>query len=463
MKQILPFSLLLFLPLFSSCSQEDYVSCIEGDDIPFIASLPGVTTRTYDVEEQFFKNGFTVTAFNPDSVVASGAILPPHFEDKTVSRELDGVFRSKECRWPGNRTRVGDLQFFAFHPSRAEMKKRAGVGNQCFILTNNTRKNTSGISYDYRLTKFRVAPDISKQVDFVTSIGEGNKTDDLYSGVELKFEHQLSGVELSAWGAATLYDIEVAGWRVGGIVLEADFSLSTVIGDTGGDGNSIGEWFINTTPLRGYVDYVFARGDKVVRINASEHNTRETAVSLLGGGGKAMVIPQKQEMWDYKNDRTSSPKGMYFSALVRITEHEGDQHCIYPSNDPESQDYIVYLSVRKSDGEVMNRLDKNGNIFGTSTKYDIPDTEELRYYGWAAAPAKVDWTAGYTYHYVLDYTNGVGVHDPYDPNPAAPIVDWGGVSVSTTTGSWGVGETIEEGGWGANSNNTAPDGTVWWK
>ncbi len=456
------FSLLSALPVLTSCTESEMMNVT--DEISFVASLPGASSRSYNLVTCLRDSGFTVSAFCPEDKADANGILDVHCQDVNVTLQVDGVFRSDSCKWPGNPgDKTGQLKFFAFHPSRADMKKRAAVGTECFIYANHTKKTGEDIAYDYWLTKFRVAPDISEQVDFITAIGEGNKTTDLYSVVELAFEHQLSGVEVGVWGDASLYDIEVAGVRVGGIVIEADFNLSAEHPNLGQEENSIGEWYIPEKPLKGYVDYVFAPGDKVVRINTNEHNTKETAASIMGGSGKALLIPQKQDMWDYKNDRTSPPKGMYFSALVHVTQHGGDHHRIFPSTDPQSQDYIVYLSVRKSDGTVMKRLDKYGNAYGTTTKYEIPDTEELRHYGWAAAPAKVDWKPGYTYCYLLDYTKGVGVHDPYDPNPAAPVVDWGGVEVITTTGNWSSGGVIGNGGWGANSNNTAPDGTIWWK
>ncbi len=458
-------SLLSLSPAICSCVGEDDAPAMLSDEVAFTTGAPGVDSRAnYDLPQRFLADGFAVTAYCPEDAPGAGDILGYHCLDATVRRQPDGLFRGDGCRWASNeKDKIGSLKFFAFHPTRAVMRDSVGVGDECFVYTNATVKDASGIRYDLRLSRFRVAPDISKQVDFVSAIGQGNKTAHLYSGIKINFEHQLSGVELSAWGASALYDIEVAGWRVGGIVVEADFSLSAEVANRPSDQNSIGEWYIDNNSPRGYVDYVFAPNDKVVRINASEHNTKETAVSLLGGGGRAMLIPQKQALWDYKNDRTDSPKGMYFSALVRITEHDGDQHCIFPSKDPQSQDYIVYLSVLKSDGTVMERLDKHGNVYGTSTPYHIPPTEELRYYGWAAAPAQVDWKPGYTYHYVLDYTKGVGVHDPYDHNPAATVVNWGGVEVTTTTGNWSSGGVVSEGGWGSNTNATAPDGTVWWK
>ncbi len=288
---------LLFLP---SCAgvEEDNGLVADGDQISFHAGFPGVTTSrtTYDISAKLLSDGFSVTAFCPEDDPIAGGILDYHCKGVIVNRRDDYVFRSDECKWPSNaKKKHGSLKFFAYHPSIDSMRTRAGVGNQYFAHYNGSKKDASGVSYDYRLTKFRVAPDISKQVDFVTSIGEGNKTDNLYSGVELYFEHQLSGVEISAWGGSSLYDIEVAGVRIGGIVVEADFSLSTVA-ENPGDDNTFGQWIITSQSPRGYVDYVFAPGNNVVKINSSEHNTKATAVSIMGRGGKAMVIPQKQAM-----------------------------------------------------------------------------------------------------------------------------------------------------------------------
>ncbi len=175
--------------MFSSCSQDEDILSTNNDYISFIASVPDVSSRsTYDLKTRLLKDGFTVSAISPDSVVAPGSILPPFFQDVTVRCQVDNIFRSNDCKWTGNPDKKeGHLRFFAFHPSRTEMMKCAGVGSQNFIYSNNTRKDDSGVSYDYRLTKFRVAPDISKQVDFITAIGEGNKTDHLYCGIELTF------------------------------------------------------------------------------------------------------------------------------------------------------------------------------------------------------------------------------------------------------------------------------------
>ncbi len=454
----------LYLPalVISSCSQEDNNGLIVPDDgtISFVLSMPGVSSRAYNVGDSLVRNGFSVSAFCPDDQADADGILDKYCEDAIAVMGEDGIFRSGSCRWPGNSDDDGQLKFFAFHPSRAEMRTLAG--EECFNYSNLTTKNADGIKYDYRLTKFRVASDISRQVDFVTAIGEGNKTANIYNDIPLNFEHQLCGVEIGVWGASSLYDVEVAGVRIGGIVVEADFNLATEVENPVGNENSIGSWLIPDEPERGHVDYVYTTGDKVVTIDAVNNNTKETATSVMGNGGKAMVIPSRYEKWDYKNDKTND-SGAYISVLLRMTERAGDQHVIFPSTDPDSRSSLVFLVVSKSDGMVMQRLSAD-----QYDSYTAADGEEKRAYGWAAVPANVDWKAGYTYSYVLDYSVGVGVHDPADNNPAIPIIDYDGVEIIPYTpkyGKWGDGEIIkiDGGSWGANSNNTAADGTIWWK
>ncbi len=459
MKRISYIPLFLLL-LLSSCSQDEEPS-VSDDEICFYPSVPGVETRTtYDLADEIRKYGITVTAFCPEDDPDGKGILDYHCKGAVVRKDVDGKFRSADCRWPGNRgeEKDGHLKFFAFHPLISEMRLRAGVGSQYFAHSNNTKKDASGISYDYRLTKFRIAPDISRQVDFVTAIGEGNKSEHLYSGVELDFEHQLCGVQISVWGASSLYDVEVAGVRIGGTVVEADFGMSVELAKPANDENTIGQWYISSSSPRGHVDYIFGQGDEVVRVNVSEHNTKGQAASIMGLGGKAMLIPYRHDKWDYVHDKENNARGMYFSVLIHMTEHDGDHHRIFPSTEPESRASLVYLLVNKSDGKVIRRL--------SSAEYDSftpPSGQEKRAYGWAAVPANVEWKPGYTYSYVLDYSNGVGVHDPADENKASTIVDWDGVGITNSLEVWGDGDIIQTGGWGANTNNTAEDGTVWWK
>ena len=94
----------------------------------------------------------------------------------------------------------------------------------------------------------------------------------------------------------------------------------------------------------------------------------------------------------------------------------------------------------------MKRLYKNDSRYFTDTdfnaasEYVLPATQEIREYGWAALPIATAWKAGYEYTYLLDYSQGVGLHDPDDPNPGTPILNE--VAVSTIVNQWqdAVGE-----------------------
>lgn len=464
MKPVHQIIYILSLPLLLwSCSQDepDEIGHITDDvDISFVANLPVVSSRsTYDVASHLIYDGFTVSAICAEGTPDANGILPTHFIDQTVTRHVDNIFRSDSCKWPNNAFgREGHLKFFAFHPSRTTMMDSVGVGEECFVYSNQTKKGDSGIAYDFRLTKFRVAPDISRQVDFVTAIGEGNKTAHIYSDIQVGFEHQLSGVEIGVWGDIPDYDIEIAGVRVGGIVVEADFNLATEIPNPAKDDNTIGSWLITDKAKSGHVDYVYVPGEHIVQINATSHNNKEEIASIMGKGGKAMVIPNKYDKWDYKGDRTNERKGSYLSVLLRVREREGDRHIVYPSTEPESRDHIVFFSVRTSDGMIMRRLTAS-----EYPNYTAPEGQEKRAYGWAAAPAAMDWKPGYTYSYVLNYKLGVGVHDPADGNPAAPIIDWEGLDVTTTSSQWGDGDIIYNSDWGANSNKGDSSGRIWWR
>ena len=158
-----------------------------------------------------------------------------------------------------------------------------------------------------------------------------------------------------------------------------------------------------------------------------------------------MVIPYTHTAWNHNADASNTLQGMYFSVLLRVNDKSGIQLYPYPGNSSledsdEQKMKVIFLAVEKSTGHVMKRLYKDGSRYFTeadftaSSEYDLPATQEIREYGWAALPIATDWKAGYEYTYTLDYSKGVGLHDPDDPDPGAPILNE--VSVSTTVKEW---------------------------
>ena len=436
--------------LFSACSQGDMpVTRSAGDDlISFQVSMPGVSTRSQDRDMLgALTSGFDVTAFcrEDESRLSDDGTLLEYFSEQRVTQESDGKFRSDLCRWPGNRDeKEGHLKFFAFYPSRSDLRQSVDEDETSdrFALTNSSTAST----YHYHLENFKINKEIDRHVDFVAASAEGTKTDHLYSGVALNFQHQMTRVALRAWGTNTIYNVEIAGVRIGRPVVEGTFNFSAEPDPSEEGDNSVGGWILGESPVRDCVEYIFREsGDVVIPIDGRNNNSESTAPYIMGNGGWSMVIPYTHTAWNHHDDATNALQGMYFSVLLRVTEKNNVQLYPYPGNSSlddsdEQKMKVIFLAVEKSTGRVMKRLYKDGSRYFTATdfsdasEYDLPATQEIREYGWAALPIATDWKAGYEYTYTLDYSKGVGLHDPDDPDPGAPILNE--VSVTTTVNEW---------------------------
>lgn len=443
--------------LLPSCSQEGMPDCIPNSDdslIAFFTSMPGVDTRSgHTINLSSLNDGFHVSGIckedgNPNL----------RFEEELVTRTggMGEAFRSDACRWPENKdNKEGHLKLYAFYPSRSKLKESIGeeaASDAHFKLVNNSASGGAGITYDYQMTKFRVNKDISQHLDFVTATAEGTKSKNLYSGVTLNFEHQLSRVALKAWGN-TNDDIEIAGVRIGCATVESDFNFAGEPTNLAqGDITLSGIWTGNQT--RDCVEYIFREGDTVVRIGSGTQNEEADAVSIMGNGGWAMVIPADYTAWNHKTDAPNNNKGLYFSVLLRFKEHDQNNALLYPyapggilgqtpaEVSTDKMDVVV-LSIEKNSGKVIRQLYRNekGEYFtdrNLTNSYAPQETEEIRHYGWAAVPlsSTLSWKPGYQYTYTLDYTKGIGVHDPGDPYSGQPIISPLSVSITEEGNSW---------------------------
>ena len=451
-KKDLSYISILFLSAASmtSCSQDDMPgSRSSADDlISFRASLPGVNSRSADKDMLgALASGFDVTAFcnEDESLISDDGTLDEYFSEQRVTQDGDGKFRSDLCRWPGNKDeKQGHLKFFAFYPSRSDLRQSVDEDETSahFALTNHS----SVANCDYRLENFKINKDISRHVDFVAASADGTKTDNLYSGIDLNFQHQMTRVGLRAWGSNASYNVEIAGVRIGAPVTEGSFSFTALPDNPEEGDNSVGGWILDESPERDHVEYIFRESDDVViPIDGHSNNSENATSSIMGNGGWSMVIPYTHEAWNHHDDAPNSRQGMYFSVLLRVTDKSGIRLYPYPGyssldDSDEQKMTVIYLAVEKSTGRVMKRLYRNDNRyfidteFTAESEYTLPATQEIREYGWAALPVATDWKAGYEYTYVLDYSQGVGLHDPDDPDPGAPILNE--VAVSTTVKEW---------------------------
>lgn len=461
--------------LLFSCSQEELPGVAGGADnsgIVFRVALPAAETRSYDTTVAGDLNGgFYVSAICPEDDAAAGNALNPYFTEQ-FAIQLErrpgyfGMFNpsSEQWVWPTTRHgKQGKLRFFAFYPSREELKQSAGVASnsEYFELKNNSKKNGSVVTYDYRIAKFKVNKEITRHVDFVTATTEGSRKKDEDSGVKLEFEHQLSRIALKAWGASTTaYNVEIAGVRIGRAVVESDFNFAGKPANyAAGDNTVSGNW-VNDTQKRNCVEYIFREGDTVIPIGSGSYTSEASAASIMGNSGWAMVIPCNHAKWNHTGDADNKKQGLYFSVLLRVKGRDKNNTLLYPyiegadlsSSVTTDNMNVIYFSIQRTTGKVLKRLYKNkeDRKFYTdpdfSEAYTVPDeSEEIRNYGWAAVPYQATWKAGYEYTYTLDYTNGVGVEDPDDLYPGKPIISKILVGVTEGTSTWPTVDDFERG------------------
>ena len=463
------FALGAFVFAATSCSEEAAKPDVydwEYGQIYFKSSLSSIASSRADDMTLEHLESFQVTCFNTGDIKRDTlGFVSPYFEDATfirsVSPSAGQVYISspeEEPRdWPDN---GGQLKFFAFSPSRTEMAAgNKAVENQSGVifynLINNTTDLTTLSDIEYGLCRVRVNPDISRQFDFVTAEAAGERWKDFINGIDLAFRHQMAQVELRAWGASDSYDYEIAGVRIGNPVVDGTFVFS-------GAQTSTNHWQTETHTVKDKVEYLYGNsqdmpddvttGDRIYNINHDEHNTYNDAGSIMGLGGCAMVIPTVNSAWEGLADSNISSipyttDKMYFSVLIRVSESDSGEQ-VYPyTGNPYGMTVVPY-AVDKS-GTILARLypgEKENEYYSDAalTKpYIAGEETTVKEFGWAAIPVDADWKAGKRYVYTLNYTEGIGLHDPQDPLPGKPIRGKATISWGVTVSDWGAGSNTD--------------------
>lgn len=450
----------------ASCTKEavepDVYDWTKGE-IYFRTSLMDVAdTRAMDMTLDKLES-FQVTCFTmEDSEHDATEGILPYFEDATFIRQLSPVGTTYVSSpeegpydWPDTK---GELKFFTFSPSRNVMI----AGNTAlddkdksayFNLINNSKETNSSPFIGYQLGTVRVNPDISGQFDFITASTSGERWKDFTAGIELEFSHRMCRVELKAWGDNSDCEFEIAGIRLGNPTVEGIFNFTS-------DSEMEEFWEIPDNAVKDKVEYIFQGnnaktsvepitrdseeenigGDRIYCINSTTHNTPELAESIMGNGGPAMVLPTINAKWEGLDDANIatvpySTDKMYFSVLLRVLSTH-NHNTIYPYPDRSGNMTVIYFAVHNS-GKIISRLypgDEPNTFFKDKEKqqpYTPAEDEEIKGFGWAAIPVDVDWEAGKNYVYTLNYSEGVGLHDPEDPEPGKPIkgleatISWG--------------------------------------
>ncbi len=433
--------LLVSAMALASCSQDDMPGRTDAGDrtVVFHTSMPDPTSRATIITADNLPY-FRVSAFDFDdpAVSATGEKAPLFDNEKITVVANKDAFISPFCRWPEEGKESDRVLFFGFYPESSELG-----GAQ--LVNNSTAGNL-----DYKLTGIRVAEDIAVQKDFVTAYTDGNMADHLFTGVTLPFAHQLSRIEIKAYGANKSCDIEIAGVRIGGAGVEGTFDFQPVEGG--------GHWYGAPTP--GIVEYIYGKGDKIVKNGKTNPVDSLSARTIMGrqrpdgNDNCAMLIPSVYTGWKHGTDRHNDNKLLYISVLLRVTDapptagiNPVDKQR-YPYTDlSQGADAlevpVVYLATDKTTGEVLTRLYKKDGIYVTNPEsdsaYTLPANAEIKEFGWAALPVSATWQPGYIYTYKLDYTLGVGLLDPEvstaSPGAGDPVIS-DKVGISYTVKEW---------------------------
>ncbi|MDE5850532.1 MAG: fimbrillin family protein [Muribaculaceae bacterium] len=423
-KKISIYSALAVILTLASCAgveSGDGVIAGEGKRIYFRTHLPSLSETRASALTTDNLSECRVTCFIPEDSSFDPAATTPHYSDMRFIKKGAGHYVAEDdtaAEWPDTDL---TLHFFAYAPSSE--------------LVTEVEDNHS-------IRRLDVASDMRDQVDFITAYSSGNRQENGNSGIDLDFSHQLARVELSAWCASEIYDIEIAGVRIGNPVTQGDFNLASLMPASG----SSGSW-LNTSQAP--VEYIFTPGESIVRVgkNIGSHTDIDHAASIMASASSAMVIPMAEriEAWEGKKDPEidSDPyhtDKLYFSVLLRVVSNS--ERVVYPYSDNRYNIPAVYFAV-DDDGKILARLYKiDGEYYTTddgneNSRY-TGDAQMIRSFCWAALPVAAKWEAGKIYTYKLNYTNGIGWHDPDDPVPGEPIIN-GKVTFDVKVSDWKEG------------------------
>lgn len=304
----------------ASCSQEEPSSTNQGRAIDFRSAMDSRAAETTNAN---------LTSINAVAFLGNQLFFPV----MEFTKGTDGFFTSEtEYYWPGDDTQ---LTFYAYSP--------ANPGGTV-TLTADTQK----------MTAYSTASTMATQTDFITANATGTKSANEAAGVPLTFNHRLSQIEVRAKSSNEVYSFAISGVRIGEPVSNGDFDFTST------------EWTLGTNNAIYTDTYTAAK------------NLTAEAVSVMGEGGNAMLLPQQLVAWNPATDASNASKGAYISVKLNVSTTEtGVQVYPFPSN-----------------GDCQ----------------------------WAAIPIDTKWEAGKKYIYTLDFTHGAGYVDPHDPQPGVPVL-----------------------------------------
>ncbi len=330
------------LATLASCEQEEPIDINEGHSIGFRSAI-GSASRATETNNSNLES-FTVTALMGGE---------DFFDQKIFSKDGSTSYfvSTPEYFWP---TDDSEIQFYAYAP--AEPGGTVALDSKAQTVTG-----------------FSPAAELGDQIDFITANASGKRSVNEATGVALTFDHRLSQIEIRAKSDNDAYTFAISGVRIGEPVSTGDFDFTT------------SDWTLGT--------------DKAIYTDTYDTPIvlTDSAQSVMGQGGNAMLMPQQLVAWDPTADGANSNEGAYLSVRLSVKTVSGAE--IYPfPNEPGCE--------------------------------------------WAAIPISTNWEQGKKYIYVLDFTHGAGNVDPHDPDPGKPVLG-GPIKFTVTVTDWDVQPDID--------------------
>lgn len=333
----------------ASCSDQDNLSVAPTSlDPDAIAFRPAVGSRAIETTNANIADIYVTSFINRTK---------PYFQNVKFSKGPDSFFTSADNYvWLSP---TDTLQFISISPAPESFEETGGE----FEFGDGTMA----------LNNFSIPEQIADQFDFISANATGVKRENSKTGVELTFDHRLAQVEIRAKSASKTYNYEVTGARIGRVEYMGSFNFIT------------NEWTPDDWHDTQIYDTSFA-----------PFELTDSAKSLMGDAGNAMLMPQQLTPWD-------------------------------PSGDPDNVARESYISVQVK----ITRKDTGVQVYPFTSSYQGPDN---RAYAWASIPLGSNWEAGKKYIYTLDFTDGAGNVDPDDPTPGEPIL--GPIKFKVNVNNW---------------------------
>ena len=261
--------------MFAACTSETEVQNVSPKDaISFNTTLKGVTKAVYTNE-----------TFDKFKVVALGGTSDENFIDDVVKVSASKWVTNSTHKWPTDKTKK--LSFFAYAPSDL-------IQDVSTAITDASQK----------LEDFTPQKYLTDQQDIVTAFNKGSKEGNS-NGVNLKFRHALTQIEILATNEDVRYKVEVLGSKLVRVKSKGTMTFPT-------DANSAASWSVDNNETKSFGDKLPAS----ITLNA-------TPQRVMTDGNNWMMLPQQLTEWD------KATNGAYIAVLLRISKADGT--AIYPT------------------------------------------------------------------------------------------------------------------------------------